>query len=176
LTGITPTRLPDSFVMGDARTRTIVRRAPRPAADAGRSRLGDLTRPIAKEQRIAKNRRPALLLGAVGIVVAGAIAAALFVLPVRTWFDQEHRAGALHADLDTLQAANRTLQQEVNELQTDDGVRAAAREELGYQQFNERRQTVVGLPELPSDLPDGWPYGAVEQILALRTAAQSQGG
>jgi cell division protein FtsB len=162
--------------MGEARTRTIVRRTWRPAADAGRSRLGDLTRPIAKEQRIAKNRRPAMLLGAIGIIVAGAIAAALFVLPVRTWFDQDHRVDALQADLDTLQTANGQLQQEVNELQTDDGVRAAAREELGYQQFNERRQTVVGLPELPADLPDGWPYGAVEQILALRVAAQPQGG
>jgi cell division protein FtsB len=162
--------------MGEARTRTIVRRTPRPAADAGRSRLGDLTRPIAKEQRIAKNRRPALLLGAVGIVVAGAIAAALFVLPVRTWFDQDHRVDALRADLETLQTANGQLQQEVNELQTDDGVRTAAREELGYQQYNEHRQTVVGLPALPADLPDGWPYGAVEQILALRAAAQPQGG
>jgi cell division protein FtsB len=162
--------------MGEARTRTIVRKVPRPAADAGRSRLGDLTRPIAKEQRIAKNRRPALLLGAVGVIVAGAIAAALFVLPVRTWFDQDHRVDALRGDLQTLQTANDQLQQEVDELQTGDGVRAAARAELGYQQFNERRQTVVGLPDLPSDLPNGWPYGAVEQILALRSAAQSHGG
>ena len=37
------------------------------ASDAGRSRLGDLTRPVAREQRIAKNRRPAFLLGAVGL-------------------------------------------------------------------------------------------------------------
>src|SRR6476659_1935921 len=116
--------------MGDARTRTIVRRTPRRAADAGRSRLGDLTRPIAKEQRIAKNRRPALLLGAVGVIVAGAIAAALFVLPVRTWFDHPHRVEAFRADLQTLQTAHDQLQQEVDELQTGDGVRAAARAEI----------------------------------------------
>ena len=35
--------------------------------------------------------------------------------------------------------------------------------------FNgERRQTVVDMPDLPTDLPDGWPYGAVEQMIVLR--------
>ena len=32
-------------------------------------------------------------------------------------------------------------------------------------QQGERRQTVVNLPLLPTDLPDGWPYGAVEQMI-----------
>ncbi len=162
--------------MSEARTRTIVRRAPRPAADAGRSRLGDLTRPIAKEQRIAKNRRPALLLGVVGIVVAGAIGTALFVLPVRTWFEQNHRIDALEAQLQTNEQVNDQVQQEVDELKTDEGIKAAAREELGYIGYNERRQTIVDFPDVPSDLPDGWPYAPVEQMIALRTAAQGPGG
>src|SRR6476659_9039700 len=101
--------------MTEARTRTIVRRAPRPAADAGRSRLGDLTRPIAKEQRIAKNRRPALLLGAVGILVVGAIGTALFVLPVRTWFGQNQKIEALGAQLQTNGSVDDQVQQEVDE-------------------------------------------------------------
>jgi hypothetical protein len=162
--------------MSEARTRTIVRRAPRPAADAGRSRLGDLTRPIAKEQRIAKNRRPALLLGAVGILVAGAIGTALFVLPVRTWFEQSHKIDALDAQLEINGHVNDQVQQEVDELKTDEGVKVAAREELGYIGYNEQRETIVDLPDVPSDLPDGWPYGPVEQIIALRTAAQRSGG
>jgi cell division protein FtsB len=160
--------------MSDARTRTIVRRTPRPAADAGRSRLADLTRPIAKEQRIAKNRRPALLLGAVGILVAGAIGAALFVLPVRTWFEQNRRIDALNTQLRTNEQVNDQVQQEVDELKTDDGVQAAAREELGYIGYNEQRQTIVALPDVPSDLPAGWPYAPVAQIIALRTAAAAQ--
>src|SRR3954451_7650834 len=108
--------------MSEARTRTIVRRAPRPAADAGRSRLGDLTRPIAKEQRIAKNRRPALLLGTVGVVVASAIGAALFGLPVRTWIGQSDQIEALNAQLATSEHVNDQVQQEVDELKTDEGI------------------------------------------------------
>ena len=80
--------------VSEARTTTVIRKAPgRRASDAGRSRLGDLTRPIAKEQRIAPNRRPAILLGVAGLVVAGAIGAALFGLPVRTWFGQNDELG-----------------------------------------------------------------------------------
>jgi len=74
------------------------------------------------------------------------------------------------------ESVNGDLQQEVNELQTDDGIRAAAREQLGYQQVNERRETIVGVPDLPTDLPDGWPYGPVEQIINLRAAAVPAGG
>jgi cell division protein FtsB len=165
-----------SIIMSEARTTTLIRKAPRPASDAGRSRLGDLTRPIAREQRIAKNRRPALLLGAVGIIVVGAIGAALFVLPVKTWLGQNQKIDDLQAQLATTESVGSDVQQEVYELQTDEGIRAAAREELGYQQLNERRQTIVDLPALPTDLPDGWPYGPVEAIIALRTAAQPSGG
>ena len=162
--------------MSDARTTTLIRKAPRAASDAGRSRLGDLTRPIASEQRITKNRRPALLLGTVGIIVAVAIGAALFVLPVKTWLGQNDKIDALRTQVDATDSINGDLQQEVNELQTDDGIRAAAREQLGYQQVNERRETIVGLPDLPADLPDGWPYGPVEQIINLRAAAVPAGG
>ncbi len=154
--------------MNEAGTRTLIRKPPRAASDVGRSRLGDLTRPVAREQRIAKNRRPAVLLGAVGLLVAGAIGAALFGLPVRTWFAQDDDIARLEHQLEEVDAVNDDLQQEVDTLQTPDGITAAARETLGYIQSNERRETVVGLPDLPADLPDGWPYGAVEQIIQLR--------
>jgi cell division protein FtsL len=167
--------LPNSAVVSEARTTTLVRKAPRAASDAGRSRLGDLTRPIAREQRIAKNRRPALLVGAVGIIVAVAIGAALFVLPVKTWLAQNDKIDALRKQADATESVNGDLQQEVNELQTDDGIRAAAREQLGYQQTNERRETVVVVPDVPTNLPDGWPYGAVKQIVNLRAAAVPAG-
>jgi cell division protein FtsL len=162
--------------VSEARTTTLIRKAPRAASDAGRSRLGDLTRPIAREQRIAKNRRPALLVGAVGIIVAVAIGAALFVLPVKTWLAQNDKIDALHKQVAATESVNGDLQQEVNELQTDEGIRAAAREQLGYQQTNERRQTVVGMPDVPTNLPDGWPYGPVKQIVNLRAAGLPAGG
>jgi len=155
----------------EAGTRTLIRRPERAASDVGRSRLGDLTRPVAREQRITRNRRPALLLGAVGLVVAVAIGAALFGLPVRTWFAQDDELARLEHQLSELQAVDDDLLQEVGALQTPEGVMQAARETLGYKQVNEELQTVLDLPGLPSDLPDGWPYGPVEQILQLRAAA-----
>jgi len=162
--------------VSEARTTTVIRKAPRAASDVGRSRLGDLTRPIAREQRIAKNRRPALLLGTVGIIVAVAIGAALFVLPVKTWLAQDEKIDALRTQVEATESVNGDLQQEVNELQTDEGIRAAAREQLGYQQANERRETIVGMPDVPTDLPDGWPYGPIEQIINLRAGAVPAGG
>jgi cell division protein FtsL len=168
--------LPDSGVVSEARTTTLIRKAPRAASDVGRSRLADLTRPISREQRIAKNRRPALLLGTIGVIVAGAIGAALFVLPVKTWLHQNDQIEQLQTQLKTTEGVNGDIQQEVYELQTDDGIRAAARSELGYQDLNERRQTIVDMPNVPEDLPDGWPYGPVEQIVTLLNAGQPSGG
>lgn len=147
----------------------MVRKAPeRRASDAGRSRLGDLTRPIAREQRITPNRRPAILLGIAGLVVASAIGAALFGLPVRTWFGQNEELTDLEIQLGELQDVNGDLQREVDRLQTEAGIAEAARVELGLIRQGERRETVVNFPDLPTDLPDGWPYGAIERIIALR--------
>lgn len=157
--------------MTEARTTTRIRKAAgRRASDAGRSRLGDFTRPIAKGQRITRNRRPALLLGLLALVIVGAIATALFGLPVRTWFEQEDGLRRLDAELVELQAVNADLQREVDRLQTDAGLIEAAREELGYTEGGERRQTMLALPELPTNLPNGWPYRIVEQIIAVRRA------
>lgn len=154
----------------EARTTTIIRKPePRPASDVGRSRLGDLTRPIAREQRITRDRRPAIALAVVALVVATAIGAALFGLPVRTWFDQDRELQGIDRELSELEAVNAELQNEVDRLQTADGVRVAARDELGLIELGEDRETVAGVPPLPADLPDGWPYSAAEQIIAVRS-------
>jgi cell division protein FtsL len=153
----------------EARTTSVIRKAPgRRASDANRSRLGDLTRPVAKEQRITPNRRPAVLLGVAGLVVASSIGAALFGLPVRTWFGQNDEIDRLERQLDELQSINSDLQREVDGLGSENGIMAAAREQLGLTFAGERRQTVVDMPALPTDLPDGWPYSPVEQMIVLR--------
>ena len=168
--------------MTEAGTRTLIRKPPRAAADAGRSRLGDLTRPVAREQRITRNRRPALLLGAIGLVVAGAIGAALFGLPVRTWFAQDDQLAQLDAPARPSCRRSTTSCSAGGRRAADRRTASmqAARETLGYQQVNENLQTIVDLPDLPADLPDGWPYGPVEQIMQLRAAravpAQPAGG
>lgn len=157
--------------VGEARVSTIHKAPGRRASDAGRSRLADLTRPIAREQRIARRRRPALVAGLIGLFVVVAIGAALFGLPTRTWFGQDDQLAALQTELGELESVNADLQNEVDRLQTPAGIIEASRETLGLVTPFERRQTVVGLPELPTNLPTGWPYGPVARMIALRAEA-----
>ena len=79
----------------------------------------------------------------------------------------------LDAELVELQSVNADLQLEVDRLQTDAGLTEAAREELGYIEPPERRLTMRALPDLPTNLPNGWPYRIVEQIIAVRGAAEA---
>jgi hypothetical protein len=104
------------------------------------------------------------------LVVAGAIAAALFGLPVRAWFDQDSELQALDHELTEMQSVNHDLQGEVDRLRTDDGIREASRDELGLVQSGDNRLTMLELPPLPSDLPAGWPYSQVAAILHVRAA------
>jgi cell division protein FtsB len=154
-------------------SRTSVQRlASRPrASDAGRSRLGDLTRPIGVDRRITRRRRSTLALGLIAVVIAGAITAALFLLPVQTYLGQNDALARRQEQLDQLDAVNADLQREVDRLATDDGIREAAREEIGYVDAGEVRQSVLDFPDLPTDLPAGWPYDVVTAIMAVRTAA-----
>jgi hypothetical protein len=151
-------------------TTTVKRPANRRASDAGRSRLVDIRRRRIDSRRPLPRVSTTWLFGLAALVVAGAIAAALFGLPVRTWFDQDNELQALEHELTEMQAVNHDLQGEVDRLQTDDGIREAAREELGHIQSGDKRQTMLELPPLPTDLPDGWPYSQVEAIIVLRAS------
>jgi hypothetical protein len=65
---------------------------------------------------------------------------------------------------------NGQLAGEVERLDTEAGIREAAREEIGFVEEGDQRSTILPLPPVPSDLPDGWPYNVVTQIFAARTA------
>lgn len=153
-----------------------MKRPPRAASDAGRSRLGDVTRPIVRERRILTTRRSGVLLAIVGLGIAGALAAALFVLPIRTWFDQEDRIEQRSEQVAELESVVADLRSEVARLRTADGIREAAREELGMVEAGEIRESVLGYPDLPSDLPDGWPYSMVSDIMDLRRQSPAPAG
>jgi cell division protein FtsB len=140
----------------------------RRASDVGRSRLGDITRPIRIDRRITKQRRSTALLMLIAIAIAGALAAALFVLPVQTYFGQDARLEQRRDQLAQLEQVNDDLRVEVERLRTDDGVREAARVELGMVEEGERRQSILALPDVPTDLPDGWPYSLVSGIAEVR--------
>lgn len=155
--------------MSGKSTSTIQRpETPPRASDHGRSRLGDVTRPVSIDRRIAGPGRSTILLGLAAVAIAGALAAALFVLPVQTYFGQDARIDDRSDQLQQLEKVNADLRTEVERLRTDDGIREAAREELGYVSEGERRETILALPDVPTDLPVGWPYDLVTDIVELR--------
>jgi len=154
-----------------SKTTSIPRpKEPAKASDAGRSRLGDFTRPIPVEKRILRRPKLALFGGAFALLVIGTIAAAVFILPIGTWLDQDDDLAQRQAELDELQRVNGQLSGEVERLQTDDGVREAAREEIGFVDQGDQRSTILPLPPLPRELPAGWPYNVVSGMFAARTA------
>lgn len=154
---------------GRARDAHVRRPAKRPAAaDRGRSRVGDATSPLAVDRRLATGKRTTIALGLVAVVIAGALGAALFAIPIRNYVAQDEKIAARTSQLERLQAVVADLQAEVARARTADGVREAAREELGYVQQGEQRTSVVDAGVVPTALPNGWPYSIVTKIHDLR--------
>ncbi len=149
---------------------TAIKRPATPSSDAGRSRLGDFTRPIPIDKRVSRRPKVALLAGVLALLVIATIAAAVFILPIGTWRDQDVDLERRQAQLDELRKVNSELAAEVARLETPEGIREAAKEEIGYVEQGERRFSVRPLPPLPSDLPAGWPYNVVTEILDARRA------
>jgi hypothetical protein len=111
------------------------------------------------------------MLAIAAVAIAGALAAAIFVLPVKTLFNQSDQIAERTDQLAQLQAVNEDLRSEVIRLGTDDGVREAAREQLGFVDDGEVRQSILDFPPVPTDLPDGWPYTLFESYVTVRAAA-----
>jgi len=132
--------------------------------------LKDFTRPIPEAKQIVTKARGRLIVGVFAVLIAIAIGAALFVLPVKSWMKQRDTLSTRTAELETLDAANSQLQGEVDRLKTPDGVREAAREEIDYVPAGEKRVTVLPVGPASTALPPGWPYNLVTSIIALRTA------
>jgi hypothetical protein len=162
--------------MSGKSTSTIQRPATPPAADRGRSRLGDVTRPVTIDRRLTTPGRSTILLGLIALAIAGALAAALFVLPVQTFFGQDARIAERSDQLQQLEAVNADLRSELDRLRTDVGVEEAAREELGFVQQGERRESILELPAVPTVLPGGWPYDLVTAIVEVRRNAPPPSG
>jgi len=149
---------------------TAIKRPSLRASDEGRSRLGDLTRPIPIDKRVSRRPKVALIAGAFALLVIATIAAAVFILPIQTWMDQDDDLAQRQAQLDELRKVNGEQAAEVARLETEDGIREAAKQEIGYVEPGEDRYSLLPLPALPRDLPDGWPYNVVSQILDARLA------
>ena len=109
-----------------------------------------------------------MLLGGALVVLALSLIASLAGFPLQTYFDQGDEIERLADQLARLGEVNVELSAEVERLRTDEGVREAARDQLGYVGDGERRETIVPAAGPLTDLPGGWPYGPVGRIIELR--------
>jgi cell division protein FtsB len=168
----------------DSHRTSSIPRARRSGIDATTSgtrhpRLGEFTRPIARNRQLVKGRGKRTLIGLGALLVALALAAALFVLPVKAWLRQRDDIAAQQHELDVLRQANTDLANEVARLQTPEGAKEAARSEIGVVTPGEVRLSVLPAPAAPLTLPGGWPYDTISQVLSVRahpdTAAPSSG-
>ena len=132
--------------------------------------LKDFTSPIPRSKQIVAHGHGRLIAGVFATLIALAIGAALFVLPVKSWLKQRDALQTRVGELKTLATANNQLQSEVDRLQTTEGIREAAREEIDYVPTGEQRVTVLPVGAASTALPDGWPYNLVNSIIALRQA------
>lgn len=140
-----------------------------------RVKRGDLTRPTPRQERLVPKRVGYVVLTLGMILVVGSFANSFLVLPVKSWFGQRTEFEDRSAELEALQEATDRLQTEVDRLNTPEGVEDAARDELGFVMVGEDRRTVVGDASAPIDLPWGWPYDLVEQIVQVREAEARSG-
>jgi cell division protein FtsB len=137
------------------------------------SRFADFTRPIPVEKQLVRGGKRRIIGIGAGVITAAFIAA-LFVLPVQAWLRQQNNLDHKDDQLAALQDANAELANEVQQLQTPDGIEQAAREEIGYVQQGEIRYTILPPPEAPITLPAGWPYDTIAKIVAVRSAAAAK--
>lgn len=145
-----------------------------------KQRVGDITRslarPVPADAHLTRARATRNLLRVGGTVVALATLVSLVVIPITDYLDQQKVLAKKSAEFDALADANEQLQNEVNDLSTPEGIRNAARTQLGYVLPGEQRLSFARTPELPTDLPAQWPYTLVTDIVAVRTQVAVDSG
>jgi cell division protein FtsB len=122
-----------------------------------------------------RRRRGRFAVGAVAVLVVGALVAALFVLPVRAWLGQRRALAEAEEQLDVIWKENKRLEDVYDELQTDEVIEQQAREQFGLIKPGEQALSVLPAPAATA-LPSGWPYDQVQAILWIRIAAEAESG
>lgn len=145
-----------------------------------KQRVGDITRslarPVPADANLTRAKATRNLLRVGGTVVALATLVSLVVIPITDYLDQQKVLAKKSAEFDALADANEQLQNEVNDLSTPEGIRNAARTQLGYVLPGEQRLSFARTPALPTDLPAQWPYTLVTDIVAVRTQVAVDSG
>jgi cell division protein FtsB len=149
-------------------TKAAAKKGVRKTARSKIAAVSDLTRPTPRSERIVPKflGRAALLIGF--LVVVFSFGNSFLVLPLTSWFGQRTEIDSRQTELDTIKKATDELQTEVDRLKTPEGIQDAAREELGFVVAGEARQQIVGDASAPIELPTGWPYDLVTQIVSVK--------
>jgi cell division protein FtsB len=148
------------------RTTTPLTRAAERTKEITRS----IARPTPEHAKFGRRRSTRLALQFMATFIAVAAAFALLVFPLRDYVTQRSAIAQKVAEFDVLADINEQLQNEVNALSTPEGIRNAARAQLGYVFPEEQRMSLVQVDQLPTTLPSSWPYTLVTNIVTIRTA------
>lgn len=108
------------------------------------------------------------VIGLATVAVVIGLLAAMFVLPVETWRQQDDAIDDKQHQIEVLGQVNAKLAAEVGHLQTVEGARQAARDEMGLVGPGEERRTIVSNDLASLTLPSGFPYDAISQAIATR--------
>jgi cell division protein FtsB len=101
------------------------------------------------------------------VVVAGLLL--LLVLPTRAWLSQRSAIASAERRLAVLQEENAKLSARVAALQTPEEVERVAREQYNLANPGEKVLSVLPPPAL-TNLPSGWPFPLVNEIVTARSA------
>ena len=102
------------------------------------------------------------------VVVAGLLL--LLVLPTRAWLSQRSAIASAERRLAVLQEENAKLSARVAALQTPEEVERVAREQYNLANPGEKVLSVLPAPAL-TNLPSGWPFPLVNEIVTARSAS-----
>ncbi|MBM3730546.1 MAG: hypothetical protein FJW44_06970 [Actinobacteria bacterium] len=135
-----------------------------------RTQTREFARPVPRDSRLISNRGMRRMVVALGVILAILVAVVLFIYPIRDFLAQRQALGRSEAEFSALEDANEQIQRDIQRLETQAGVKEAARRELGYLLPGERRLALLDLPALTGNLPATWPYNVVGAILTVRAS------
>jgi cell division protein FtsB len=137
---------------------------------AGELAVTPASEPKADDRRAHPHRRRRILLAiwtTAVVVVAGLLL--LLVLPTRAWLSQRSAIASAERRLAVLQEENAKLSARVAALQTPEEVERVAREQYNLANPGEKVLSVLPAPAL-TNLPSGWPFPLVNEIVTARSA------
>jgi cell division protein FtsB len=146
-----------------AKQAKAARLAPAPDVEAG-----NITAAADRPAHPHRRRRILLAVWTTAVVVVAGLVL-LLVLPTRAWLSQRSSIASAEHRLQVLQDENTKLQARVAALQTPGQIEQVGREQYSLAKPGEKVFSVLPAPAL-TNLPSGWPYDLVGQMVAVRAA------